>query len=121
MLELIFEVIAYVFGEVLFDLAFHWVGTSDSAIRRLLLIVFFAFCGALIGGLSLLPFPEHLIRSSDLRLASLVLTPIVAGTLFALYGRGRLRKGKEISALEEFWPAFSFALAIAVVRYFGAE
>jgi hypothetical protein len=119
-IEILIEVFVDLFGEVLLDVVVHAVGArrGSSAVLRLL---FFALMGAVTGALSLLVLPRHFIRSADLRLVALAVTPIVAGALFSWVGRSRRKRDREASALESFWPAFSFALAMAVVRYFAAR
>jgi len=47
--------------------------------------------------------------------------PLIAGALFAMLGRARDRRGKPVSTLEAFWPAYLFALAYAVVRHLAAK
>ena len=120
MIEILIEVLVDLFGEVLLDIVVHAVGgrRESPAVLRLL---FFASMGGVVGALSLLVLPRHFIRSSDLRLVALAITPIVAGALFSWVGRSRRKRDRQASALEAFWPAFSCALAMAVVRYFGAR
>lgn len=120
MIEVILELLLTLFGETLLDSLVHKFAGSDRAMRMALRIVTFAILGAFAGALSLLLFPVHFIRDANLRLVTLILTPFLAGTLFAFVGRQRLRHDKYVSGLETFWPAYSFALAMAVVRYFGA-
>ena len=120
MLELILELILGLFGEALLDGALLLAGESDRAQRTALKMFLFALIGAAVGWVTLLIFPEHFIRNAQWRLAYLVVSPFVAAWLFSILGNVRARKGKRVSAVEEFWPAFAFALALAVVRYFGA-
>lgn len=120
MLELAMELILELFGEGLLDVALHAVGESERARRRARRIVLFAFVGAGIGALSLLVFPELVIADPTLRVSSLVLSPLLAGLTLAIVGRRRRRDARLVTSLESFWPAFTFALAMAAVRYFGA-
>ncbi|HEX7151900.1 MAG TPA: hypothetical protein VF618_10460 [Thermoanaerobaculia bacterium] len=118
--EFIAELLLELFAEGLLDLGSHALDDSVHA-RRILRVVLSAAAGAAVGGLSLLVFPDHFIRSAALRLASLIVTPLLAGGVFAAIGRRRVRKGKRASALEAFLPAFVCALALALVRYYGAS
>jgi hypothetical protein len=120
-IELLLELLLEVLGWGFFDIAVHIVGESDRARRILLNIVIFSLLGAALGAGSLVLLPAHMVRDPKLRLASLLATPFIAGILFSFIGRRRERKGKPVTTLEAFWPAFSFALAMAVVRYYGAE
>lgn len=120
MLELILELLLELFGEAIFDAATHSVRDSGRVRRTVVRVLFFGAAGAAIGALSVVLVPVHLIRDADVRLLAVVLTPITAGIVFAAAGRRRRRKGKRVTGLEAFWPAFAFALAMALVRYFGA-
>lgn len=121
MIEILLELLLEVLGWGFLDIAAHFAGESDRARRILISIVIFSILGAALGAGSLVLLPAHMIRDPNLRLASLVATPFISGILFSFIGRRRERKGKPVTNLEAFWPAFSFALAMAVVRYFGAE
>lgn len=72
--------------------------------------------GALAGGISLLVFPTHLV-AEELRLANLVLTPIVVGLLMAALGAWRARHGQIILRIDRFSYGFLFALSLALVRF----
>lgn len=120
MLELILELVVSLFGELLLDGVLHLAGESDRAKRTVLKMLLFAFIGAAVGWATVLIFPTHFIRHAQWRIAYLVVSPFLAGWLFGVIGNVRERKGKRVSAMEEFWPAFTFALALAVVRYFRA-
>jgi len=121
MIEILFELILQLFGEVLVDLIIHAIGSADREAKRLIRIVVYALLGAIVGAISILIFPTHMIRSAPLRWVALVLIPLFAGAVFAMVGRSRDRRGKPVSALETFMPAYAFALAMAVVRHFAAD
>jgi uncharacterized membrane protein YfcA len=120
MLELILELIVSLFGELLVDGVLHLAGESDRAKRTVLKMLLFGVIGAAVGWVTLLIFPTHFIRDAQWQIAYLVVSPLLAAWLFSVIGNVRERKGKRVSAVEQFWPAFTFALALAVVRYFGA-
>jgi hypothetical protein len=77
--------------------------------------------GLIAGGLSLLIMPEAFIESSRLRLLNLLLTPIAVGAIMALLGRLRARKGSPLVQLDHFGYAFTFAFALALVRFLAAD
>jgi hypothetical protein len=120
MLVIFLEFIISFAGEWLVDVALLGSGSSDGSQRIALRILVFAVLGAIVGAITLWLFPEHFIRNQQLRVASLVLSPVVAGAVFTAVGRRRNRKGKRVSALETFWPAYTFALALAVARHYWA-
>jgi len=120
LVELVLELLVELFGETLIDVAVHRFGGGETG-RTTARIILFALLGAAIGAASLFLFPAHFIRTAGLRITSVLLTPILAGAAFAWIGGRRERKGKPVSSLEAFWPAYAFALAMAVVRYYGAE
>jgi hypothetical protein len=121
MLEFLFELVAQLIGELLVDLTVHAVGESRTAVRRIAQIAVYAALGAAVGAVSLFVLPVHFIKDDELRLLALIAIPVIAGVFFSAVGRRRQRKGKDVSALEAFLPASSFAAAMAAVRYFGAE
>ena len=77
--------------------------------------------GALMGAGSLIFFPHSFIHSESLRIANLIVTPLVLGALMALLGRNRLANGEEIVPLDKFSNAALFALGMAGVRFFIAH
>ena len=121
MIEFLLELIVELAGETLLDVAIHAVGESSRTRRAIARLLFFASAGAVAGGVSLLVLPRHFIRSRQMQLVALAVTPIVAGALFANVGRVREKHNKRVSSLEEFWSAFAFALAAAIVRYLAAR
>lgn len=76
--------------------------------------------GAVMGAGSLVFFPHSFIHSENLRIANLIVTPLVLGALMALLGRKRLANGEEIVPLDKFSNAALFALGMAAVRFFFA-
>lgn len=120
MVELVLELLFEIFGEALFDVAAHSVRESGRVRRTIVRVLIFGVAGAAIGAVSIVLVPFHLVRDPQLRMLAAGLTPITAGIVFAAVGRRRARKAKRVTGLEAFWPAFAFALAMALVRYFGA-
>lgn len=77
--------------------------------------------GAVMGAGSLVFFPHSFIHSETLRVANLIVTPLVLGALMALLGRRRLANGEEIVPLDKFSNAALFALGMAAVRFLYAQ
>jgi len=123
MLEELFSIVVEVVVEVAVQLvadksARRWRGWGRFGVfvRALAWCV----CGALLGGLSLLVFPDLLIKSEALRLIHLGASPVIAGVVMALIGRFRRNREKEDTDLETFAQGFSFALGFGLVRFFVA-
>jgi hypothetical protein len=77
--------------------------------------------GALCGGISLMVFPHAVIQSVPLRVVALVATPVVAGLVMAALGRRRIQNGLLIGPLHRFLCGYTFALALALFRFFLAK
>ncbi len=131
-MELIFEFVFSIFGElllqiiveVLVDLGFNGVAsTFQNRKNRSPILAFIGYCilGGLAGALSLWIVSYQVIESEVFALLNLFITPIVAGLLMSYFGYLRKRKGKDIIRLDSFVYGFTFAFAMALVRYyFGA-
>ena len=77
--------------------------------------------GAIAGGVSLLVLPRSFITSGSLKLVNLVVTSVAIGLVMTALGRLRARKGQELVRLDRFGYAFTFALSVALIRFFWAE
>jgi hypothetical protein len=111
-------------GELLLELGIQgFLGLSESTYRPRPALAFLGYTllGALIGGASLLVFPELFIRTPKWRLVNLIATPILAGMALVAVGQLRLRRGGDMIRLDRFWYAFAFAFAMALVRFFFAD
>ena len=76
----------------------------------------YLIAGGIMGGLSLLILPRHLISSSSLRVANLFIAPILVASLSWVVA-ARL-KSLKIARLpgNHFWTAFWFVLGLDAVR-----
>jgi len=73
--------------------------------------------GAVLGGLSLLVLPHHLLGSHGLRVVSVALSPVVAGLGMAAMGAWRARRGQRVLRIDRFSYGYGFALAFGLVRF----
>lgn len=118
MMEIVFELLAElvleIVAEILVELGIHSAEHQRKP-RPWLTLTGYGIMGALIGGISLLFFPEHFIRSESLQIVNLVLTPILAGGMICLLDRHR---GRHISSSRHFrfLCGFIFAFSMALVR-----
>lgn len=124
MLEIVFEVLGefvlQVLGEALVELGFHSLAEPfRKPPNPWLAALGYALLGALLGGLSLLVFPNNLVPE-PWRLANLIATPLAVGGMMAAIGAWRLRRGQPVLRIDKFAYGYLFALALASVRYFFA-
>ncbi len=77
--------------------------------------------GMIIGGVSLLIFPAHLITSDAARFINLFATPVAIGLAMSWLGAWRSRRGQVVLCIDRFACGYAFALALAVVRFIAAE
>lgn len=126
--EFIFQILLELFLQVTVEILFHlgWSSVAEALDRKptrnpALAFIGYALLGLGAGGLSLLVFPELFVHHPYLRIANLILTPILAGWLMSAVGEWRERKGLTVIRLDSFAYGFIFAFGIAIIRYlFGA-
>jgi hypothetical protein len=119
LVELLFELLIQLFGEVFVELGLRSIAApfrKDSS--PWLAAVGYAFFGAVVGGLSLLAFPDHMMTDIRWRLVSLGITPLLAGACMSLLGAWRARRGQEVIRLDRFSYGYLFALCFGLVRFF---
>ena len=75
------------------------------------------FVGGGLAALSLLVFGRPIISVAWLRIANLVVAPIVCAFLFRALAERRAKKNFRIVAREHFWHAFWFTLGWVIVRF----
>ena len=117
--ELILEVLFELAGEAILDLALRALGEvlGSSEFKNPLLASFgYAVLGALTGGLSLVIFPHPLIHPSKIHGVSLLIAPVVTGSVMAMTGSILHRQGKKASQIESFGYGFTFAFGMALIR-----
>ena len=87
-----------------------------------LAITGYAIKGLVAGGISLIIFPVLFVHNEALRLANVIVTPLLMGFLMSALGTLRERKRLTAIKLDSFACGFAFAFGIAVIRfYFGAK
>jgi hypothetical protein len=123
-LEAVFEAIFEYVGTALWDLlsralsvVFGNVEIQDPALA----VVGYALCGLMVGGLSLLLFPHHLMQSSRFHGVSLLISPAIAGLMMARTGAFLRNRDKRVTQLESFGYGSVFAFGIALVRLIFAR
>lgn len=125
-METILEVVLEVLGEFLFEVVLQLL--FELGIRALLAPLrasvaasmrwpWLTLAGALAGAGSLLVAPHAFLTSAALRLANVVVSPLVAGAAIAAFGALRVRRGLVVLPIDRFVGGYAFALAFAVVRW----
>ena len=124
MIEAIFEILGefllQVLGEALVELGFHALAEPfQKPPNPWFAAMGYALFGAILGGLSLLVFPNNLVPE-PWRLVNLFATPIAVGGLMVAMGAWRARRGQPVLRIDKFAYGYLFALALALVRFFFA-
>jgi hypothetical protein len=130
-MEVLFEILFEFFGEVILQVVFEALAEVGIHITRgnrqhaesrsgWRLVVGYPLLGAMLGGLSLLVFPNSLAHVHGGRIATFLLAPVVAGLSMVALGSWRARHGQERNNLNRFIYAYLFALGMAAVRYVWA-
>lgn len=129
-MEFIFEIIFQFLGEMLLQLGFEFLAElgghslADTVKRPknpVLSTIGFVLLGAMAGGISLLIFPTSPISNLLFRKINILVTPVAVGGVMMLIGRQRDKWGQNLVRLDRFGYAFVFALAMAIIRYFGTK
>jgi hypothetical protein len=81
----------------------------------------YAIFGAALGACSLWLFPKHMVHSPVIRIANLIVTPMVVGLCMAWLGSWRSQRGGALLRIDKFWCGALFALAFAAVRFKWAQ
>jgi hypothetical protein len=127
--EFIFEIIFQFLAEFLLQALFELIvelgfrSIADTFRRPkhpVLSMIGFTLWGAIAGATSLWIFPQSFIHDSTFREINLIVTPFAVGLVMLLIGKIRLKKGQDLERLDRFGYAFTFAFAMAFVRYYWA-
>ena len=119
-LGFIFEVLIGIGDAVLFDSLLHSLGAAfETRDRRnpVFAGIGYFLIGLLLGGLSVIIFPESFVRSERFHGINLIITPVLCGLVMAAIGRWLDRHGKTLLRLDSFVYGFVFAFGLALVRF----
>ena len=132
MLELLFEFLEFILA-IFFEAAFEFAADFLGAlILRGIAEIFdtsefknpwvacigYLFLGGLAGGLSLFFFPHPIVHPSKVPGLSVIVSPILAGFGMSLVGSTLRKRNKNAIQIESFGYGFTFALGMALVRFF---
>ena len=126
-MEIIFEVIFETIGHVLFEGIFEVIARtwpwarSDKPHHPLFSLFGYVFFAAMLAYISVLLFPAHIIRAEHLRIANLLIAPVIVGLLMKRKRRILEMKNARTIPLDSFWFGFAYAFVFALVRFYLAR
>jgi hypothetical protein len=119
--ELLFEVFFQVVLETIVALiarSIRSVFTQPIAIDPILAAIGYLLLGISFGTVSLHFFPHPLVHTSRFHGISLMLSPAITGFVMSQVGVLLRLKGKRAVRIESFGYGFTFALGLAIIRFF---
>jgi hypothetical protein len=121
-LELFGEFLIQAILEGLVEAGFHSLAAPFQKEPSPWLAAFgYALLGGLLGGLSLLVFPTHMVSSHGLRVLNLIIVPLLVGGMMVLMGQWRAKRGQQIKRLDRFGYGYVFALSLGMMRFIWAQ
>jgi len=115
--EMFFEVVLGAIVDLMVRSTRNLVAESN-AIDPVLATVGYLLLGTGFGILSIFLLPHSLIPRSRFHGASLVVSPVLTGLVMSQVGRSLRRQGKDSVQIESFGYGFTFALGVAMIRFF---
>ena len=120
-MEEVLVVVFQIFFEVVLQslgwLPLEFSSRSDRGGRGCGWLVLHAVVGGLAGFVSALVFPNLLLPFAALRVANLIVAPLVVGGLGYLFARWRQARGRAADGWAHFWHGFLFALMFGLARF----
>ncbi|WP_058185839.1 hypothetical protein [Terracidiphilus gabretensis] len=126
--EILLEAVLQVIGEALTALIIRSVQNLAGDVRNvdresITISPVFAAAGYLLlgvgfGAISVHIFPHHMVQPSRIHGISLIVSPFITGSIMRQIGLARRRKGANTVQIESFWYGFTFALGVALIRFF---
>ncbi len=117
--EALLQIVLEALAEVGLHLARGRVEHPESRSKWRLLLGY-PILGAIAGGLSLLLFSQSLAHGHYGRLATLLVSPLLAAATTVALGQWRARRGQAPVNIDRLAYAYLFALGLAAVRYVWA-
>lgn len=122
-IELLIEFLLELTVGLLFSFLWRKLRTARWKTRRMslwLILPLLGGLGAVVGWISILTFPSPIFHPREFHGLSLILSPLMTGMVMALFGSDLKRRKEMPAALESFSGGFTFALGMALVRFFHA-
>jgi hypothetical protein len=116
-LQIFGELVIQALGQGLLALGFQALGASfRKPASPWLAALGSVLWGLILGGLSLLLFPAHLVPIST-RVVNFVVTPVLVGVGMMALGKWRAQRGDPVMQIEQFVYGYLLALAFAAIRF----
>ena len=103
--------------ELLVEMGAHGLRRDRSPLHPAVSTIIYVVLGGVLGWVSYLFFPQHLISHPYASVANLILTPIAVGLSLGAIGAWRTKRGTELVRLDKFAYGYAFALAFALARF----
>lgn len=119
-LEIVFEILV---GAASRGVGRARVGAPGTRTRTgpVLSAILFFLLGTSIGALSVIALPHPLFHRSKVHGLSLLVSPILTGLVMSQIGRSVRRRGRNPVRIESFTYGFTFALGMALIRFFFTQ
>jgi undecaprenyl pyrophosphate phosphatase UppP len=114
----IIQFLVEVVGQALVSFPFDFCPRRDSQRNdRTPITILVLILGVACGWASVALFPFTSLRSSALRIASLVASPLLAGGIAFVVAEWRMRRNPFVVPRYQFWYAFTFTLGLSACRF----
>ena len=117
LIQLLFEVVLPVLGSIPVDRSLNRRGRNQEST----FLFVNAAAGVLVGLLSLVIYPHLLLPQPWMRIAALIVNPLLSGGLAVLVGGLVLPSHHQVSRSSRFWHAALFAFLIGSLRFLFAD
>jgi hypothetical protein len=119
--EIIFEVVLEVIAQILVEAGFEALSASfrdRKEINPFLAITGYILFGLILGSLSLLIFPDPIIKSPLVKTLNFIFSPLLVGFSLCLFSwlLERKKLGEGIFKIEKFIFGCFFALSYSIIR-----
>jgi len=115
--QIFFEFLLQFFGSVPINFSFG----SARAERRWGWLLLHAVVGGLLGALSTLLVPNLVLPYAALRIANLIVAPVLAGGIAYLFARWAKSRGHAFDPVAHFWHGVLFAFLFGAARFAFAQ
>jgi hypothetical protein len=120
-------------AELLIEVVFQWIAEASAVaiirsvrnanreskvVSPVLAAAGYLLLGAGFGAVSVLFFPHPLVHPSKFHGISLVVSPIITGLIMSKIGLVRRSKNEDSLQIESFGYGLTFALGVALIRFF---